>query len=295
MLTKTLYCLSESVLGHVNGSLAEHPEWSRSLNAQRIEAAWRLGNWDSLDKFLKEDYEERFEASIGHLLHSLTASDSRSFSDKLSQVKDRLANAFASSVAGSYAQSYEGALKLHMLEDLEQWNLLDVNAVNQDELKRDMATFDARVEITVPSQRVQEPLLDLRRALLGTEANKSQNSNPSVELVNLEAETGRLWLKSAKLARKTGYFQAAYSDLVHANTADRWFLHVEQSKLLWSQNDKHRAVVALRNWLELQKLTDPTNAPGPSTAATGSTATQQKAIDVTSQKFARAKVRGVVG
>lgn len=33
----------ETVVTHVNGALAERPEWFNSLNEYRLQAAWRLG------------------------------------------------------------------------------------------------------------------------------------------------------------------------------------------------------------------------------------------------------------
>ena len=32
--------------------LIHSPEWTKSLNAVRVEAAWRLGKWDELENYL---------------------------------------------------------------------------------------------------------------------------------------------------------------------------------------------------------------------------------------------------
>lgn len=148
----------------MNGTLTEHPEWFRTLNAHRIEAAWRLGSWTSLEKFLGDDYEPRFEASIGALLHAIARGNGDTFVQKLSELKIDLARTVASSITGTYAQGYEGILKLHMLDDVECFH----NALSEQRggLQGAMRTFHARLDTTIPSHSVQEPILDLRRAIL---------------------------------------------------------------------------------------------------------------------------------
>ncbi|KAI9025680.1 hypothetical protein DFJ74DRAFT_605145 [Hyaloraphidium curvatum] len=236
----------ESLLAHVNGTLAEHPEWSRTLNAHRIEASWRLGSWDSLDRFLESDFEPRFEASVGGLLSAITKDDKAAFERQISALRAQLSGAFSSSISGTYAQSYDIALKLHMLEDVQSfYEGFGAEGGPPDRLQNLVKLFESRVDITVPSHRVQEPLLDLRRA-----STRMHAVNSTQHMAGVHLETGRLWLKSAKIARKAGYFQAAYSDILHAAKVDAPFLQVEKAKWMWSQGDKYRALTDLNRFVQ---------------------------------------------
>ncbi|KAJ7388531.1 hypothetical protein OS493_037048 [Desmophyllum pertusum] len=42
-----------TALIHVDGVVTHRSEWEKSLNAYRVEASWRLGQWDSLESYLK--------------------------------------------------------------------------------------------------------------------------------------------------------------------------------------------------------------------------------------------------
>jgi serine/threonine-protein kinase ATR len=101
--------------------------------------------------------------------------------------------------------------------------------------------------------------------------------------VNLLREADRLWLKSAKIARKAGYFQAAYSGILHANKLEAPFLEVEKAKWMWSQGEQHQAMTDLRRFVQAQGLV----GPGPS----ASTQTPRGPVDPTSEKFIRAKAK----
>jgi serine/threonine-protein kinase ATR len=137
------------------------------LNAHRIEAAWRLGSWDSLENLLKDEYEPRFEASIGSLLHSIAQGEADALQTKIALLKDQISSSFASAVTGTYAQSYEGSLRLHMLEDIDRWHkVLPERSDSPQDLRKLMQLFNARLDMTIPSHRIQEPQLDLGRALL---------------------------------------------------------------------------------------------------------------------------------
>lgn len=74
--------------------------------------------------------------------------------------------------------------------------------------------------------------------------NTSQSSNDDQSWI------GRLWLQSARTARKSGYYQSAYSALLQAAVHDRHLAHIEKGKLLWHQNKIQSAIAQMMTYLK---------------------------------------------
>ena len=60
---------------------------------------------------------------------------------------------------------------------------------------------------------------------------------------------GRSWLLTARLARKAGYKQTAYSALLQAQQGDAPFWFVQGAKLAKAMGDPLRALQEIENWL----------------------------------------------
>lgn len=59
-------------------------------------------------------------------------------------------------------------------------------------------------------------------------------------------ECGRLWLESAKVARKSGYLQSSFSSLLQATELMEPFVQIERSKWFWEQGLRHKAIEVLQ-------------------------------------------------
>lgn len=60
---------------------------------------------------------------------------------------------------------------------------------------------------------------------------------------------GNLWLRSAKLARKSGFYQTAYIAILNAEKYESPDLLVERAKLLRAQGQIHRAIEILQSFV----------------------------------------------
>lgn len=67
---------------------------------------------------------------------------------------------------------------------------------------------------------------------------------------------GRSWLLSAKLARKAGYTQTAYSAVLQAQQLKTSFSFIESAKLTRLNGEPLRALQDLEHWLN---VTDPSD------------------------------------
>lgn len=112
----------ETTITHATGIIASsHNEWQAELNRYRVQSAWKLGDWESLDAFLRVPSRPSFEISLGRSIQSAQHRHLSRFGDVVEATRaDVLRNLSAGSTEfGSYERSYDYMLQLHMLRDLE--------------------------------------------------------------------------------------------------------------------------------------------------------------------------------
>uniref|UniRef100_A0A8C6JLS8 Serine/threonine-protein kinase ATR n=1 Tax=Melopsittacus undulatus TaxID=13146 RepID=A0A8C6JLS8_MELUD len=231
-----------TVITQVNGVLANRPEWISELNTYRVEAAWKLSQWDLLENYLASDEKSTtWSVRLGHLLLSAKKKNEAAFYEKLKVVRaeQTVPLSAASFERGSYQRGYEHIIRLHMLCELEH-SIGPMFQQPNGDYGRDSLNWCARIEMTQNSYRAKEPILALRRALLSL--SKSQDYS---ELL------GQCWLQSARVARKAGHHQTAYNALLNAGESTLSELYIERAKWLWSKGEVHQALIVLQKGVEL--------------------------------------------
>ncbi|KAJ3252885.1 serine/threonine-protein kinase M1 [Chytriomyces hyalinus] len=232
-----------TMLTHISGIVASHPSWSIELNSQAIEASWRLGSWDTLDKCLKKDHLPTFETDIGSLLMLAKRKEKDSFEMTLREARERLIAPLSAASMESYSRAYDNIVKLHMLHEVEfsckqLW----------DELREDgdidtvIKSWDSRLKITTPSLTVREPILNLRRILISDIGYQASVPNSRVEC-------GKIWLQTAKALRAAGHFQPAYSAILHASELQTPTAMLQKAKWLSETNQLHKSISELNGIL----------------------------------------------
>ncbi|XP_008156798.2 serine/threonine-protein kinase ATR [Eptesicus fuscus] len=232
-----------TVITQVNGVHANRSEWTDELNTYRVEAAWKLSQWDLVENYLAADGKSTtWSVRLGQLLLSVKKRDTTAFYDtlKLVRAEQIVPLSAASFERGSYQRGYEYIVRLHMLCELEHSIKPLFHESLGDNSQEDSLNWVARLEMTQNSYRAKEPILALRRALLSL--NKRQDYNEMV---------GECWLQSARVARKAGHHQTAYNALLNAGESRLAELYVERAKWLWSKGDVHQALIVLQKGVEL--------------------------------------------
>lgn len=84
-------------------------------------------------------------------------------------------------------------------------------------------------------------------------SHKSARTNPRL---GLGREIGRSWLASAKIARKAGQWQTAYSAMLQAQQKKAPYSFIETAKLLKASGEPLRALNELENSIKLLRLFD---------------------------------------
>ncbi|XP_075426221.1 serine/threonine-protein kinase ATR isoform X3 [Ascaphus truei] len=242
-----------TVITQVNGVLNSRSEWTAELNTYRIEAAWKLSQWDLVQDYLSADRKSTtWSVRLGQLLLSAKKNEAELFYDTLKVVRAEqvVPLSAASFERGSYQRGYEYIVRLHMLCELEHSVKMLLQKPAGDHAK-DSLNWPARLEMTQNSYRAREPILALRRALLTL--NKRSDYIDTV---------GECWLQSARVARKAGHHQTAYNSLLNAGESRLSELNVERAKWLWSKGDVHQALIVLQKG---EELCFPDNRPPPDT------------------------------
>jgi serine/threonine-protein kinase ATR len=202
--------------------LSRNPEWSAELAPFQAEAAWTIGDWETVSSIANPP-------PIAKVFMAIQSGGNVPESLKLAR---RDIGSFIT--AGDYARSYDSILQLHLLREVEMIHSTDLelsrpgqfantqnaNAINQRRVDGLIASLAERFETTLPSFHAREEILSRRRAAFNL-----------VKVPHLQPELGQSWIQSAKIARKAGYDQTAYSAALQAREADAPFAFIQQAKL----------------------------------------------------------------
>ncbi|KAL1916083.1 uncharacterized protein VTP21DRAFT_6087 [Calcarisporiella thermophila] len=279
----------ETMLTHVNGIATRHPEWYNQINAYGIEASWRLADWASLEEFLSRAHDISFEVLVGKVVLAMRQQDALSFHTWLGHAREALMATLAAASRESYRRAYDVITKLHMLYELETSLCLRDSATSRQSFEEAASNlfrlWEARLQITQPTFKVREPILNLRRIAL---QNLKSSEVVRLNSVPLHQEISRIWLQSAKTARKAGYFQTAYSAILHASELRAPFIYTERAKWLWDQHENRKAMQELKNALIVHGPSL-VGAGGSNISTDSISAARDVSLDTKSEGFVRAK------
>lgn len=245
---------------HIRGVLSRHPDWAKDMSAFEAEAAWIIGDWDTV-----QAVSERGHAMASVMLDLHRKVD---ISHSVSLARRAIGEKITSQ---HYPRAYDSLMQLHILRDVELMestrsdylplhNVLNGNAL-QNELKRELLrSLDQRLNRSAPAFRHRETILSVRRTGLG-----------SLGIPAFTAEVGQAWIASAKIARKAGYEQTAYSSVLQAKELDTPFAFIQQVKLLVMQGGPTLASRALKHSLAPMVL-GVSKEPGPGPIKVGDAA-----------------------
>ncbi|VDQ02387.1 unnamed protein product [Trichobilharzia regenti] len=184
--------------------------WADCLNAHRAEAAWRLGDWDTL--------------------HETTNMRTSEWSKILSELRvDQVTELGAAALEGpgGYTRAYDTIVRLSCLSEIEIINSLGEVIMNeiknpisrssesdlQNSIETTLHLLETRIRLSRPTFHTLEPVLAVQHTALQLITSSLSSLNNGVcKLTNQEAlnsaisrlrvALGYNWLERAKLARK---------------------------------------------------------------------------------------------
>lgn len=216
--------------------LSRNPEWSTELSTFEAEAAWIIGDWPTVEQVGDRG------PPIAQVL--LAAHQRDDIGPAIKAARRDLGRAINSH---SFARSYDPVLQLHLLREIEMIHTTDqsissvrdpVNrtVIVQNHARQLNASLGDRFDTAAPAFRVREAILSMRRTAF------KLSTTPL-----LKPDIGLAWITSAKIARKAGYEQTAYSATLQAQQVDAPFTFLQQAKLSRVNGGAYKALTELEN------------------------------------------------
>ena len=237
--------LSESLI-YVQGVLAvpTPAAWQQELHVYGLQAAWRLRRWDLVNGFLQRGATRSFQVDVASILSALHARDEPAYAEAMRAARDAVMASLSAASWESYQRAYPFCLQLQALQEIEQvrrvlgpipasFSSSTHQAAHQSAVASLHQHWTLRLSRTVPSFKVREPLLSIRRVLY--------------EEYGETAHAASSWLEIAHQARKARQFETATGALLRAESrqVDVLVLAVAKAKLTRAKGDKFEALLYL--------------------------------------------------
>lgn len=208
---------------HIQGVLRDHPDWAEELAPFRAEAALAIGDWATVKDMANPP-------PIAKAFLAIKEKGTSGVPDALKVARREIGSGIT---ARDYGRSYDSLLQLHMLREAEMIHNTDLSithpnsemttnsvAIARRQAASLVSSLAQRFDTSLPSFRAREEILSKRRTAFSL-----------VKSPRLQAELGQAWIQSAKIARKAGYEQTAYSAALQAERAEAPFAFIQRAKV----------------------------------------------------------------
>ncbi|WAQ92451.1 hypothetical protein PtA15_16A359 [Puccinia triticina] len=215
--------MEDSLRAEIVGVLQRHPDWERELAPLSVESSLVLNNWEGLSRAVQVGSLESPEVIFGKVVDVLLNSDEQAFNEAMKDARIRLGNQILEDVR-------LGNLPAHFTQITPDrqacCNSSPAAPSSKITLKAGLTTgrnlmnhLDFWLESISPAFRYRKQLLRLRRATFQLRSRGA----PAVS---------QLWVQTAKIARKAGHLQTAYSAVLQASESKAPTAFIQQAKLM---------------------------------------------------------------
>ncbi|KAI0660728.1 hypothetical protein C8Q70DRAFT_912237 [Cubamyces menziesii] len=237
---------------HVMGVLTKHPDWGPHLIGYQVESEWMVGRWDAVEALVSTTQARPPAVLLAHILLAMRTGDAAAIDAALVEARRALGSSIAATGPGGYRRSYDAVLNLHLVHELETINSVtgclredsgDGNATEVSNFDKLLQRLSARFDSTLPAFRIREPILNMRRTAFNLRVAHNDGMQDAI---------GKSWLASAKIARKAGHVQTAYSAILQAERCKAHYSFIESAKLVHVRGDPLRALQELEKTMRLR-------------------------------------------
>lgn len=253
------HCCADTLRTHAQGILTRYPDWESHLVGFHVESELMVGNWDEVQNLIRDRDSQASSVLIAQLLLALRSGNNVAVTDALSKARASLGSPIVAAGPRSYRRSYDAVLDLHLVHELETIHKV---ASSQKagrgayDLSALSLALSSRLNSTLPTFRTQEPILNMRRIAfslmyarstqLCSQANHCVSSVSNKEIREV---IGDSWLTTAKIARKAGHWQTAYSAMLQAQQCKMVSCFLESARLVRASGEHLRALQELENYM----------------------------------------------
>jgi len=175
--TQKTYCIqSDTLRTHVRGVLTRNPDWKTALSGFTLESAWIIGDWDEVQVLVDDSDVQTPSLVLARLLMALRTEENDAILKASSQARLVLGNSISGSGTREFRHSYDAVLNLHLVHEIEMIHefvtSLPLSGPNAHRQRHNILgslsrNLDARLELTLPTFRIREPILSMRRTAFG--------------------------------------------------------------------------------------------------------------------------------
>lgn len=127
-----------------------------------------IGNWDDVTSFVDSTTVESSSVVIARALLALRNGDASALTSSLSIARRLLGSPITAAGPQGYRRCYEAILDLHLLHELEVIDSIAKKPEGDPFLFYELVnTLSARLDATLPTFRIREPILSMRRTAFG--------------------------------------------------------------------------------------------------------------------------------
>ncbi|VDK68004.1 unnamed protein product [Onchocerca ochengi] len=232
---------------------SENVEFQEELHSCQLEAMWQLQLWDDLtDLMYKKPKTTTCGATYASVICSLRNQQFDLMDECLTNARMRLTDALTAMTiedSDTYTQAYKNITQLHVLAEIEDakssLKLQNNGILTVEDLAKVLSVWQKRAAKAIQCASVLEPILNVRRSLLGL----------------LDNDIGRgsicdLFLQSCRLARHDGHLQVAWSYLSQAKAlnVNQFEVEMEEARYLFQKGSQVQAIQILSNLLKRRFL-----------------------------------------
>ncbi|KAH9948812.1 hypothetical protein B0H21DRAFT_777700 [Amylocystis lapponica] len=233
---------------HVTGVLTRNPDWEPQLAGFQVESEWMVGNWGEVQTLVGQTKATTSSILLAHVLLALREGEPTKVADALSNARRLLGAPIVAHGAKGYRRSYDAVLDLHLVHELEVIHDVVTNlplspSGHHATLEQLSRRLSSRLDSTLPIFRTREPILSMRRTAFALRHV-------------VKSIISHSWLASAKIARKAGHWQTAYSAMLQAQQCKDPYSFMESAKLIKATGEPLRALQELENSMHLFASTE---------------------------------------
>ncbi|KAG8631884.1 hypothetical protein KVT40_001024 [Elsinoe batatas] len=216
--------------------------WRQRLLSFTSEAAWSIGSLNDHSAELEQlrlPGATNFNVSLAQVLLAVEKGQLDISASKILDLRSSISRNISSSTASSLGACHTELLQLHVLHEVEEiQRLREQPPGSQVDVIQMSTALDKRLAVLGTSMSDKQFVLGVRRAVL--KATKSA----------VDPEIGKLWLATARLARKADIDNAAHFAVICASKCGDASSKIEQARLMWKNGQHRQAIHSLQGAID---------------------------------------------
>ncbi|KAI9478821.1 MAG: hypothetical protein EXX96DRAFT_261034 [Benjaminiella poitrasii] len=220
------------------------PKWLPQINSFRIDSAWRVQDWDTLNTAANYPIERNSQALIGCILNNMLQKRNLEAASLIEEARRNVIEELTmSNTSKSYRKAYPLLFSLQLLQELEDSQKVWDADKPLEQLKWLEGIWKLHSRRVRPRTQYNIRLLELRKTAFYD--IRFENNDKSIG--------SKLWLNLAKEERKMGNMAASFNALLQAERLNGGSLFREKAKWYWKNGNIEKAVNIILSKAQISK------------------------------------------